>query len=56
VFFIIMWGLNVVDAVVDAHLKSFDVSPNLSLNFKPGYSEMAGTNGLSLVLNFGRKK
>lgn len=50
-FFIIFWGLNVVDATVDAHLKSFDVSPNLSLRFKTGHSEMAGTNGISLVLN-----
>lgn len=48
--FLLLWGLNVVDATVDAHLKSFDVSPDLSLQFKPGYSEMAGTNGLSLVL------
>lgn len=50
--FILLWGLNVVDATVDAHLKSFDVSPDLSLRFKPGYSEMAGTNGVSLVLTF----
>lgn len=26
-FFVFFWGLNVVDAAVDAHLKSFDVSP-----------------------------
>lgn len=52
--FIILWGLNVVDATVDAHLKSFDVSPDLSLSFKPGYSELAHTNGLSLVLKIGR--
>jgi hypothetical protein len=51
-FFLLCWGLNVVDATVDAHLQSFDVSPNLSLRIKPGYSEMAGTNGISLVLNF----
>ena len=48
--FILFWGLNVVDATVDAHLKSFDVSPDLALRFKAGHSEMAGTNGLSLVL------
>jgi Family of unknown function (DUF5683) len=53
-FFLILWGLNVVDATVDAHLKSFDVSPDLSLRFKPGYSEMARTNGLSLVLKIGK--
>ncbi|HEX5652812.1 MAG TPA: DUF5683 domain-containing protein [Chitinophagaceae bacterium] len=50
-FFLVFWGLNVVDAAVDAHLKSFDVSPDLSFRIKPGYSEMAGTNGISLVLN-----
>jgi Family of unknown function (DUF5683) len=47
--FVLFWGLNVVDATVDAHLKSFDVSPDLSLKFKAGHSEMAGTNGVSLV-------
>lgn len=51
IFFLVFWGLNVVDATVDAHLKSFDVSPDLSLQIKPGHSEMAGTNGISLVLH-----
>ena len=50
--FIILWGLNVVDAAVDAHLKNFDISPDLSLQLRPGYSDMARTNGLSLVLTF----
>ncbi len=53
-FFIIIWGLNVVDATVDGHLKSFDINPDLSLKIKPGHSEMAGTNGLSLVLAIGK--
>ena len=48
--FVLLWGLNVVDATVDAHLKSFDVSPDLSLHLKPGYSDLAKTNGISLVL------
>lgn len=52
--FIILWGLNVVDATVDAHLKSFDVSPDLSIRIKPGYSDLAKTNGLSLILNIGK--
>jgi hypothetical protein len=53
-FFILFWGLNVVDATVDAHLKTFDVSDDLSLQFKPGYSQLANTNGISIVLNIGK--
>lgn len=52
-FFVIFWGLNVVDATVDAHLKTFDVSSNLSLEIKPGYSDMAKTKGVSLILHIG---
>jgi len=54
-FFIVFWGLNVVDATVDAHLKAFDVSPDLSLRFKFGPSQFAGTTGLSLVLGVKNK-
>lgn len=50
VFFILFWGLNVADAAVDAHLKTFDVSDKLSIHMKPGHSPMARTNGLSLVM------
>ncbi len=53
-FFIAFWGLNVVDATVDAHLKTFDVSDDLSLQIKPGYSELANTNGISIVLHIGK--
>jgi len=52
--FIILWGLNVMDATVDAHLHGFDVSPDLSFRLKAGYSEMAKTNGISLVLKIGK--
>ncbi|RPD51570.1 DUF5683 domain-containing protein [Paracnuella aquatica] len=51
-FFIALWGLNVVDATVDAHLKAFDVSPDLSLRFKAGYFDVARTGGVGLVLTF----
>lgn len=53
-FFIAFWGLNVVDATVDAHLKTFDVSDDLSLQIKPGYSQLANTNGISIVLHIGK--
>jgi Family of unknown function (DUF5683) len=52
--FLLLWGLNVVDATVDAHLMSFDVSPDLSLKIKPGHSQMAHTNGLSVILKIGK--
>jgi hypothetical protein len=54
-FFIAFWGLNVADAAVDAHLKTFDVSDELSLRIKPGFSPMANTNGVSLVLDIHKR-
>ena len=53
-FFLLLWGLNVVDATVDAHLKTFDVGPDLSLQFKAGYSELAQTNGFSIRMRLGK--
>lgn len=50
IVFIVFWGLNVADAAVDAHLKTFDVNDDLSLRIKAGYSPIANTNGLSLVM------
>ena len=52
IVFLLLWGLNVVDATVDAHLKPFDISHDLSLQLKLGPSQMARTNGVSLVLAF----
>ncbi len=49
-FFIAMWGLNVVDAAVDAHLKTFDVTDELSIKIKAGYSPIGNTNGISLIV------
>jgi len=53
-WFLVFWGLNVVDATVDANFKSFDVGDNLSLHIKAGYSPLANTSGVSLVLKLGR--
>ncbi len=55
-FFLVFWGLNVVDATVDGHLKAFDVNDNLSLRLKQGYSPLANTTGISLVLDIHSKK
>lgn len=55
-FLLLFWGLNVMDATVDAHLKTFDVSDDLSLHLKTGYSPIANTHGISLVLPLGKSK
>ncbi len=55
-----LYILQVVDAHVDAHLKDYDISDDLSLNIEPAiacpYIPTAGGNrpvyGLNLVLNF----
>jgi hypothetical protein len=54
-FFLLFWGLNVVDATVDAQLKAFDVNDNISLKLNPGYSPTANTTGLSLVFDIHSK-
>lgn len=51
-FTILMWGLNVVDATVDAHLKGFDVGDELSLKLKPSLFSNTMGPGISLVVNF----
>ena len=54
VFFLVFWGLNVVDAAVDAHLKAFDISPDLTMKIKPAYNPLSNVGGVSLVFNFKR--
>lgn len=50
-WFFIVWGLNVVDATVFAHLKHFDVSDNLSMEIQPKFDPRFKTPGLGLVFN-----
>jgi TM2 domain-containing membrane protein YozV len=49
--FLIIWGLQVADAAVDAHLKSFNISDDLSLKIKPMVSP-GRSAGVGLVLSF----
>lgn len=53
-FFILLWGLNVVDAAVDGHLKDFDISDDLSIRIKPGHMPIGNTTGIGIVLNIGK--
>ena len=55
---LLAWGLNVVDATVDGHLRGFDISDEVSMKLLPKIS--TGTNlgqtGLSAVFYFGNNK
>lgn len=50
-FTLLFWGLNVVDATVDAHLKGFNVNDNLTMQVKPALLSNS-TVGVSLVFKF----
>lgn len=50
-FTLLFWGLNVVDATVDAHLKGFNVNDNLTMQVKPALLSNS-TIGVSLVFKF----
>ena len=45
------YTLQVIDAVVFAHLKGFDISEDISLNYKPVMTPQGGL-GFGLVMNF----
>ena len=51
-WFILAWGINVVDASVSGHLKEFDVSNNLSAKIAPMPSGTYQQAGLSLQLKW----
>jgi len=52
IFFLVVWGLNVADATVFAHLKEFNVSDDLSLRIKPDFNINTKLPALSMALNF----
>lgn len=55
---LLAWGLNVVDATVDGHLRGFDISDEVSLRLTPKLStgNMSGQMGLSATFYFGKNK
>jgi hypothetical protein len=60
IFAILTYGLQIADAHVDAHLRDFDVSDDLSLQVTPGLFQMPGaaltpTMGLTLTLDLNKK-
>lgn len=55
-FFLLMWGLNIVDATVSGHLKEFDVSDDLSMRIQPDFNINSKIPSLSVALNFKDKQ
>lgn len=54
---LVLWGLNVADAAVDGHLKSFDISDDLSMRLKPNLSTgRNGQMGLTASFHLGKTK
>ena len=56
IFFLLVWGLNVVDATVSAHLKDFDVSSDLTMHIQPDYNIGTKSPSLSIALNLKEKQ
>ena len=50
-FFLLFWGLNVIDATVDSHLRQFDVSRDLGLEIQPVIIPGSNALGLSFVFD-----
>ncbi len=57
-FFLLFWGLQIVDATVDAHLKYFDVSDQLTMQLQTPSSDMLTGNatGISLVFDWHKSR
>ncbi|MBS1599236.1 MAG: hypothetical protein JST75_13510 [Bacteroidetes bacterium] len=56
-FFLIFWGLNIIDATVDAHLKDFNVNDDLSLRVRPTIIPGPGyVSGVSFVFDIHKGK
>ena len=54
---LVLWGLNVADAAVDGHLKTFDISDDLSMQLKPNFSTgRKGQMGFTASFHLGKAK
>ncbi len=55
---LLTWGLNVVDATVDGHLRGFDISDEVSMKLIPKIStgNNVGQTGISAVFYLGNNK
>lgn len=49
---LVAWGLNIVDATVDGHLRGFDISDEVTLKLDPHFSTPTGQWGLKAAFQF----
>ena len=54
--FLLLWGVNIIDAAVDGHLKSFDISDELSLKLSPKYTPGIQQMGITATLHLKGQK
>ncbi|BAV08244.1 hypothetical protein FLA_4277 [Filimonas lacunae] len=50
-WFLILWGVNVVDATVFGHLKNFDISDDLSMKVKPTFNMESSRTNIGLAFS-----
>jgi hypothetical protein len=55
IFTLLFWGLNIIDATVDAHLKGFDVSDDLKVSIRPALLP-GNAAGFTLAFTLGKSK
>lgn len=54
-FTLLFWGLNIIDATVDAHLKGFDISDDLNVRIRPALLP-GNAAGFTLAFTLGNSK
>ncbi|HNE87589.1 MAG TPA: DUF5683 domain-containing protein [Chitinophagales bacterium] len=52
---VMVWGFTILDAAVDAHIRPFDVSDNLSMQIKPSIHQFQQENYFALSVNLNLK-
>ncbi len=53
-YFLLGWGLNVLDATVFGHLKAFDVSDDLALKIRPSFQGVGNSVNTGLVFEISK--
>jgi hypothetical protein len=51
-WFILTWGINVIDATVSGHLKEFEINNDLSFKIQPTFQPQIKQAGLALQFHF----